>query len=255
MDLSIIIPIYNVERYLKKCLDSIYCQILNLPVEVILVNDGTKDNSIEVIKPYLNLPQTIFIDQHNQGLSVARNNGLKVSSGKYVWFVDSDDWIPDGFVASFLQLIKDEEADIFSYNIENFSEDGVHVDDVYFRFPNLKEMKRCTGAESMLIPRYNTTPIQRHIFNSAFLESNNLCFQANIYHEDIEFATRALLKTNNVLMINRYNYCYLLRNSGSITSSFNIKRVYDLVEIMDKFYKWSSSLSGISKQALQNARI
>lgn len=52
-------------------------------------------------------------------------------------------------------------------------------------------------------------------------------------------------------MINRYNYCYLLRNSGSITSSFNIKRVYDLVEIMDKFYKWSSSLSGISKQALQ----
>lgn len=106
MDLSIIIPIYNVERYLKKCLDSIYCQILNLPVEVILVNDGTKDNSIEVIKPYLNLPQTIFIDQHNQGLSVARNNGLKVSSGKYVWFVDSDDWIPDGFVESFCNSLK-----------------------------------------------------------------------------------------------------------------------------------------------------
>lgn len=251
MKLSIVIPIYNVERYLKKCLDSIYSQIVDLPVEVILVNDGTRDNSMSVLKSYLNYPQTIFIDQHNQGLSVARNNGLKRTSGEYVWFVDSDDWIPAGFVDSFLQLIETENADIFSYNIESFDESGVRVDDGYFKFPDLQGMKRCTGAESMLIPKYNITPIQRHIFSHAFLNDNNLFFRNGIFHEDIDFASRTLILSNNVLMINRYNYCYLLRDSGSITSSFNIKRVYDLVDIMDHLYKWSSSLSGISKQALQ----
>ena len=104
MDLSIIIPIYNVERYLKKCLDSIYCQILNLPVEVILVNDGTKDNSMKIVKRFQErYPKKIVcLEKENGGLSDARNFAIPYAKGEYIAFLDSDDTHP----AHIFQLIQ-----------------------------------------------------------------------------------------------------------------------------------------------------
>ena len=103
--LSIIIPVYNTSRYLRKCLDSIVCQnIDNNLYEVIVVNDGSPDEAQDIIDEYINkYPHLLAIKQQNQGLSVARNNGLKAATGLYVWFVDSDDWLFDG---SLLLLLK-----------------------------------------------------------------------------------------------------------------------------------------------------
>ena len=103
--LSIVIPIYKVEQYIGKCLNSIYGQIDDLPVEVVLVNDGTPDKSMDVAQKFVNT-KTVVISQENQGLSAARNNGMKASHGEYVWFVDSDDWIDENMYEILLQEIK-----------------------------------------------------------------------------------------------------------------------------------------------------
>ena len=91
--ISIIIPIYNVQDYLKKCLDSLYLQT-RPDYEIILVNDGSTDNSLSICKEYKEkYPDTILIDKHNGGLSDARNTGVAVATGRYIYFLDSDDWL------------------------------------------------------------------------------------------------------------------------------------------------------------------
>ena len=110
LKLSIIIPIFNVEKYIDKCLDSIFSQCVdNTMYEVILVNDGTQDDTLTVLRPYLEKNENcVLINQENQGVSVARNTGLLKSKGDYVWFIDSDDWLERGSIEYIIDLIKKE---------------------------------------------------------------------------------------------------------------------------------------------------
>ena len=105
--LSIIIPVYNVEKYIDKCISSIVNQGDSFNnVELIIVNDGTKDNSIAVIQSYIDtFPNVFLINQENAGLSEARNTGLRHASGEYVWFFDSDDWMPDNCLDKILNVL------------------------------------------------------------------------------------------------------------------------------------------------------
>ncbi len=97
MKVSIIVPVYNVEKYLKRCLDSLISQTLK-DIEIICVNDGSKDNSDKILEEYARKDsRIIIINQENQGISVARNNGMDIAKGKYVGFVDSDDWVDSDF--------------------------------------------------------------------------------------------------------------------------------------------------------------
>lgn len=118
--LSIIIPVYGVEDYIEECIASLLPQ-LNSEVECIVVNDGCKDRSMEVLQAYLNThPHEAHIqilNQENQGLSMARNNGYKVAQGNYIAFLDSDDYVEPNFVARILQAIEEEpEADLIHFN-------------------------------------------------------------------------------------------------------------------------------------------
>ncbi len=106
---SIIIPVYNVEKYIKKCLDSVFSQT-DKDFEVIVVNDGTKDNSMDIVKKY----DVKIINQKNQGLSAARNLGFEVAKGDYLWFVDSDDWLRDNSLAEVIEYIINLKFDVLS---------------------------------------------------------------------------------------------------------------------------------------------
>lgn len=114
MLLSIIIPIFNVERYIDKCIQSVLNQrLLSIEYEVILVNDGTQDNSMQIamkaIENHLPICHVKVVEQSNEGLSAARNKGLSIASGDYVWFVDSDDYISH------------DSIEIISYYIAKYS--------------------------------------------------------------------------------------------------------------------------------------
>ena len=104
MKLSIIVPVYNVEKYIVKCISSLLDQQTN-DYEIIIVNDGTKDKSIDLIKKTFNDSKIAIIEQENQGLSAARNTGVRHSKGEYIWFVDSDDWITEGCVDKLIPIL------------------------------------------------------------------------------------------------------------------------------------------------------
>ena len=109
---SIIIPVYDVEKYIKKCLDSVFNQTYN-NYEVIVVNDGTKDNSMEIVKNY----NVITINQKNQGLSMARNNGVKKAKGEYLLFLDSDDYLEENTLEEINKAL-DSKPDIVRFQIK-----------------------------------------------------------------------------------------------------------------------------------------
>lgn len=117
MKLSIIIPIYNVESYLKRCLDSIVNQNSN-NIEVIMINDGSTDNGPIIAEQYSRQYENFYlINQENKGLSGARNTGISASKGDYLWFVDSDDYIANDAVDKILDAIEVSKADIIATNV------------------------------------------------------------------------------------------------------------------------------------------
>ena len=123
--LSIIIPIYKVEKYIVECIESICCQLVE-GVEVILVNDGTPDRSMEMAKDYISnkyyhyLSRFVFIDQENQGQSAARNIALKKAKGKHIAFVDSDDILKSTYLLKIIEVIDKEYPDIIRFNADRF---------------------------------------------------------------------------------------------------------------------------------------
>ena len=125
MLLSIIIPVYKVERYIKATLQSVFNQNIDTTsYEVIVINDGTPDDSMSIVTEFSKKHENLFIiSQANQGLSCARNAGLKRAKGDYVWFVDSDDTIVDNAIAMFSSLTK-MQADIYVFGLKKTDENG-----------------------------------------------------------------------------------------------------------------------------------
>lgn len=134
MKLSIIVPVYNVEQYVRKCILSIINQDDDLfkTIELVIVNDGTKDKSVEQIEDLVEkYDNIILINQKNAGLSVARNNGMNVAKGDYVWFVDSDDWISSDAI-KVLQPYLDNKNDLVPFAYTQVTENCETLHCKYF---------------------------------------------------------------------------------------------------------------------------
>ena len=165
MIISIIIPIYNVERYIKQCLSSlfikdIYFQYYN--IEIIIVNDGTADKSMEIVEQFANLYRNIIIiEQTNQGLSVARNIGLEHATGDYIWFIDSDDWLTDDAISIVMKAISENpEIEVFATILNMYYEESGKTSIEYKPNPNVR-----TGCDYMFRNHdANCGACQRYIF-------------------------------------------------------------------------------------------
>ena len=138
--LSIIIPVYKVEKYIARCLDSIFNQkVDDSLIEVIVVNDGTPDNSMQIVNSYVAMHRNLtIINQENQGLSVARNVGLAKATGDYVWFVDSDDWLVEDAFSILFGYMKDNPTLISSPLIASFENEKNNWNQFYVNLTNLK---------------------------------------------------------------------------------------------------------------------
>lgn len=236
--LSIVVPVYKVEKYIRKTLESIYSQgVDENEFEVIIINDGTPDQSMSIVKEFKQEYSNLKVfEQENQGLSVARNHGLLQASGDYVWFVDSDDWMEPGFLPKFLSDIKiNNSPDVFIFNIKHVNENGDVVSDSNQK---IKEMKIVRGCD-IILGNYPFVPMQQYIVKRFFLINNELFYKPGIFHEDVEFAPRMLYLSESVMLIPVQSYCYLIRESGSITSDDCKlkKRNSDLMDIFDDFYE------------------
>lgn len=220
--LSIIIPIYNVEHYVEKCIRSCANQLNVSPVnyEIILINDGTKDKSLEIAKRVsLDYDNIIIHSQKNGGLSSARNKGLSLAKGEYVWFVDSDDWITEDALSIIFKEIEDNNLDILEfdhyYAIEKNNVIRLKINEFY----NNIETDVISGIQSLEQFGFIVGVCYKVIRRSLF-QNNLLSFPLNEYNEDFIITYSLVSKSIRYKKISIPLYYYYSRYD-SITKTRN----------------------------------
>lgn len=217
MKLSIIIPVYNVEKYVERCILSCYNQNVSHQLyEIIIVNDGSTDNSYNVVRSLCGSFENVHIySQSNKGLSAARNAGLSKSSGEFIWFVDSDDWIEPGIIPILFKYMDGNDILALNYKIiyENSSKAFASF---YDRF--------ITSGKDLLRGTFNT-PAPFYIYSRELLEKNNFKFYEGIFHEDSEFVPRVLFFAGKAIIVPDVAYNYGVRENSIMTSSNSQKSI------------------------------
>lgn len=232
MMVSIIIPVYNVEQYLDRCLKSIENQSIS-DYEVILVDDGSEDSGGALCDEFANNKMNVsVIHQENQGLSAARNAGLKIAKGKYVIFVDSDDWVEPYLIEDLLWVAEKECCDIVVGKIVETCSDKtnyVHKAIKYKVYENNCIDLLFKGN----IPNYACSVlIKREIFNH-----NHIKFKTDIYYEDMATMYKLYDNCSKIAIIkNNIYYNYFFRNN-SIAHRIKKKNIDDALEILNEIEK------------------
>ena len=246
MKISLVIPVYNVEKYLARCLDSCLHQDLAADeYEIIVVNDGSPDGSKVIAEKYASEYANIKLyNQENGGLSVARNNGLEKAQGEYVWFVDSDDWIEEKCLAGIVEKMDIQNLDMLQIGYMEAYDNGNIIKSPRGLFEGCM-----TGCEAMKA-QYIPAPAQFTIYRRNFLERFTLLFYPRIYHEDAEFKPRALFFAQRFASLNKHVYYYYQRPQGSIMSSYSVKRGRDVLTVCNNLctFKEDTSMSPLIKR-------
>ncbi|MCQ2236862.1 MAG: glycosyltransferase [Bacteroidales bacterium] len=231
--ISVIVPVYNVENYLEKCLNSIVEQSYS-NLDIILINDGSTDNSAKICEEFASHDSRIrLINQENQGLSGARNTGIGLIRGKYVTFVDSDDWIDYNYVETLYNLIVEHDADVsvvsFIYEEQVKTTNGViektrvkYNDGRVFVFDThsaLRELCRDKVLQNLAWGK---------IYKSSLWLDNNILYPIGKLYEDVYTAFEIFVRVSKVVVYNVTRYHYRVR-VGSIVNSKTWISLYDYV--------------------------
>lgn len=228
--LTVVIPVYNVEKYLNRCIESILLQEWK-NYDILLVDDGSTDNSPQICEDYAKAYDIIsVIHKENGGLSEARNTGISNAEGEYVYFLDSDDWIEPNTFSDLAEVIESDQYDIISFNQEFVkSEHDIIKSDS-------KRTKRLTGKEAlidMFSYGFITGFATDKIYRKALFTKNTIQFPVGKYYEDLGTNYKLFLAAKKVYATNQKYYHYLIDNPDSITQSWNEKKFRD----MFGFYK------------------
>lgn len=229
MFLSIIIPIYKVEPYISRCLNSCLQQtkvILGKDYEIIAVDDGSPDNSGKITDELLaDKHGCTVIHQENKGLSEARNAGLYIAQGEYVWYVDSDDWIETDAVSQLYTIVKDSDSpDVIMIRSQVENDNGPQ--NIWHKEWKNETITK-TGLQVLCEDPW-LTPAQFFIVNRSFILSTKLKFKPGILHEDNHYTPRLLYFAKMIRRTNKVLY-HSYVNSNSITTTPNPKRSFDLL--------------------------
>ena len=221
--LSIIVPVYGVEKYIDKCLNSLVKQSLK-EIEIIVVNDGTKDNSQKIIDKYVKkYPDKIksYIKE-NGGQGSARNYGLKKATGEYIGYVDSDDFVEKDMYKKLYNKAKENNYDIVVCGNYNVSEDYQNKNiDTFINNYN-------TDLENIF---FGKMAVWNKIYKRDILIKNKLEFKEKVWYEDLAFTLKAIMNSNTFAFIDEPIYDYLIRE-GSTMNNSNVQRN---LEILDAF--------------------
>ena len=225
---SFIVPVYNTEKYLKKCLDSLVNQTYK-DFEIIVVNDGSTDKSSSIISKYQKKYKNIIvINKENEGLSMARNRGVQKSSGKYIIFVDSDDYVSNKLLEEVDKKIDD--SDILRFQIATEDEEYTKINEYHEE-----------GFESMcgydafryLSSYHFVEPAWCYVIRKNYYIENKFSFKKGVYHEDFGLIPYVIYKARKVKSIDFIGYYYIQRN-GSIMNNNDykktVKKAFDMLE-------------------------
>ena len=254
MKLSIIVPIYNVAPYLRKCVDSLLAQDIS-DYEIILVDDGSTDNSGAIadeisdafrLSPLASRLQLRVIHQPNAGLSEARNTGTRAAKGEYIMFVDSDDYLQPNVLRMLMEQIERDNLDLLRFRYQNVRESGE-------AFAPYKDMTNYNDYSPA--PTDGLTFLNERMGNQCyawqFILRSKLCqeeiFTPSIYFEDTDWTPRMLLRANRVASTELVVYNYLWREGSITLSQKDIqkqrKQLHDKINLLLKLNDWGSKVA------------
>lgn len=219
--ISVIVPIYNVEKYLDRCVGSIINQTYK-NLEIILVDDGSPDNCPKMCDDYAKKDSRIkVVHKENGGLSDARNAGMKFATGEYVSFIDSDDYISLDFYKTLLQAIIDNDSDIVECSVVKFYENEKF--DEYSDDLKVTNYDTLDGLEGLI----NENPFKQHVWNKLYKTNIalDIPYAVGKLNEDEFWTYQIFGKAKKVTRINKTMYYYFQRGSSIMGNSYNIKRL------------------------------
>lgn len=237
MILSIVVNMYNTAKYMPKCLDSLLEQdILPSDYEIILVNDGSTDNSLSMAKEYQNkseksesFPKIKIVNQENKGLAAARNAGVDVAEGKFLCFVDPDDYIEKNSLNELLSRMEDKNLDILRFNYQKVDEEYNIIQD----FPseaNFNYSEGVISGKEFLVNRLGIACyVWAYIYRLDLIRRNNIRFIETCYFDDTPWLPRVLVKAERVECVPVRHQFYLQRQ-GSMVRTNNIVSIKRKVE-------------------------
>lgn len=245
MKFSVVVPVYNVEKYLDQCLESLKAQDFS-DFEVICVNDGSTDHSREMLEVWeTKFPQMKVIDRENGGLSAARNTGLEVVKGDYVVFVDSDDWVELNMLSRLAAMVDGVDMVCFACR----RTDNESCDILAPEQSDGWSYYNRHALEARIVP---FVCVWQRCYRREFLIENNLFFREGILHEDNEFTPRACLKAQSVKVISDVLYNYRVR-PGSIMTTRGLRSKESLVLIGNELSELFANENGIDKTTAYRA--
>lgn len=224
---SIIVPVYNVEKYIEKCLNSLVKQTME-DIEIIIVNDGSKDKSINVINKFIKqYPEKIkYLEKKNGGLSDARNYGLPYAKGEYIAFLDSDDYVEEDMYEKMYELAKKENSDMVECNFiwEYPNKQKEDVGQIYTNKKQMLEMVRVVAWNKLI--------------RTNIVIENKITFPKGYRYEDVEFTYKLVPYLNKVSFLKKTCVHYVQReNSISNLQNERTKEIFYVLDHVLDFYK------------------
>lgn len=234
---SVIVPVYNVETYIEECLTSIVDQTYQ-QLEIIVIDDGSTDDSNQKIKPYLLDQRVQLITQANQGLSGARNTGLEAATGKYILFVDSDDYIHLKTIEEVVKNLEKNHLDLIRFNGKAFLDElNKPIEQNSYDFSHRLQEGRIYRSDLFKANRRTfVSPVYLYIIRRDVIEKNTIRFHEGILHEDELFTTQVFVAIKSMMYMNRYYYNRRYRENSIMTNQSNerLKRTFDSYAVIYK---------------------
>ena len=244
--ISIIIPVYNVENYLQQCLDSIRNQGYK-NIEILVVNDGSTDNSGKIIADYVDLDTRIkVINQENGGLSVARNSGIKQATGDYIWFVDGDDWIAEGAIDKLVEKLQEKDYDLISFSYLEYQEEQKS----YSNPKNVQAIEAISGVDFIAQSNHFFTSACCFLYKSVFIHTYNIKFKPNQIHEDDYFNLECFGRVGKICKLPIALYNYRIR-ANSLTTSISAEAIKNRVRSYLALMELSKTITDLDTNFLK----
>lgn len=248
--ITVVIPVYNTEKYLDKCLSSVVNQTF-LDIKVIIVNDGSTDNSLEICKKYaLKDSRITLINKANEGVSVARNIGIELAEGEWIYFLDSDDFLDLDTFEYLMKEVFSSNADIIQFGLRSYSNSTL-----------IREKKPSSKKEYQNLKKFihenELKPVSAclHFFNLKVIKQNNILFNTNLKHgEDMLFVYSMYCHAQKVLVLDKVFYNQVLSLNSASRKPIKIKVLFDSLLFLSELTKYvkENKLEGEFNQELKN---
>lgn len=242
--ISIIVPVFNVEKYLDRCITNIINQSYS-NIEIIIINDGSTDNSLDICNKYKKIDNRIIvINQENQGLSAVRNKGIDIATGEYILFVDSDDILNVDLLKNIESLLnKENDVICFQHSIN---------DSMEYTYLDIEDKLKLSGEDFLeLLYEKNKMfcVVWKYCYRKEFLDENKLKFHEGIIYEDEEWNTIMLCKAKSVIFRDFVGYNYFIRGGSITTSNKNINSYLSKIKVAININKF------IQENEIKNERL